>query len=317
MSSPHWKNLQERGGTFTLQLMLWFYRLGGRYLFRFILIFVIGWYWLFAASTRQASLQYLRQVHDYFADKSPFKHRPTLFDSYRHLLMFGLAMLDKIAGWLGDMPKQVLNIHGHEHFKAHYGRGAFIITSHFGNIELIRALKADHHQVVNVLVHTEHAESFNQFLKKLNPLAGVRLIHVGQLGADTAIVLQERLDAGEWVVIAADRVPIHSNRVQSADFMGKPALWPEGAWILASLMKCPVMSLFCYQQDDHYEVFIDLLAEQIVLPRRDREAALSDWVQRYAKQVEFHCQHAPLQWFNFYHFWDSPCDTADNPPHNP
>lgn len=304
--ATHWKNLNERGNSVVLNIMLWVYRFAGRALFRFILIFIIGWYWLFARRVREASLEYLRQVHEYFADKSPFQKPPNIFHSYRHLLSFGNAMLDKIAGWLGDIPQQDLLIEGHEHFRAHYGRGAIIISSHFGNIELIRALKADHHQVVNVLVHTVHASKFNAFLKKLNPKADVRLIQVNELGVDTAIILQERLDAGEWVVIAADRTPVNSSRVQHVNFMGRDAAWPEGAWILASLMKYPTILLFCYQAQQQYHVYIELFAEKISLSRANRMQVLQQLIQRYAAVMEKHCQRAPYQWFNFYHFWDAP-----------
>lgn len=304
--TTHWKNLSERGGSFSLNLMLWIYRIAGRALFRFVLIFVIAWYWLFAKRVREASLEYLHQLHGYFAEQSPFKKVPGMLDSYRHLLSFGNAMLDKIAGWLGDIPQQALYIHGHEHFQAHYGRGAVIISSHFGNIELIRALKADHDQIVNVLVHTVHASKFNALLKKINPNATVRLIQVSELGADTAIILQERLDAGEWVVVAADRTPVSSSRVQHVDFLGRSAAWPEGAWILASLMKYPAILLFCYYHQKQYHVYIELFAEHITLARASRAQALHQLIQRYVLVVEQHCKRAPYQWFNFYHFWDSP-----------
>ncbi len=115
-------------------------------------------------------------------------------------------------------------------FRSHYQKGAVIVVSHFGNIELLRAIKAEHPQKINVLVYQKHATKFNEFLKKLNKHADVNLVSVDELGIETALILQDKLDRGEWIILAAYRVPVQSDRVQSVSFLGEDALWPQGAW---------------------------------------------------------------------------------------
>jgi predicted LPLAT superfamily acyltransferase len=41
----------------------------------------------------------------------------------------------------------------------------------------------------------------------------------------------------------------------------------------------------------------------VVLPRKDREAALREHVQRYVERLEHYCRLQPDNWFNFYDFW--------------
>ncbi|MFW2153812.1 acyltransferase, partial [Acinetobacter gyllenbergii] len=142
---------------------------------------------------------------------------------------------------------------GHQHFQQAYQKGALLVVSHFGNIELLRAVKSQHSQKINVLVYQKHATQFNAFLKKLNDQADVNLISVDELGLETAILLEEKMQQGEWVIVAADRAPVQSDRVQHIEFLGKDALWPQGAWILASLLKVPVLAVFCYRQQQHFE----------------------------------------------------------------
>lgn len=302
--SPQWNHLKEKGGMFPLMLMLWFYRLGGRVLCRMVLYFVIMWYWIFSTTAKQASLQYLNQLHRFAGEQSPFPQAPTLLNSYTHFMQFGECILDKIEGWLGNIPEQKLSLHGHEHFQAHYQKGAIILVSHFGNIELLRAIKSENPQKINVLVYQKHATKFNDFLKKINTNADVHLISVDELGIETAVLLQEKLDQGEWVILAADRVPVQSQRVQRVSFLGEDADWPQGAWILASLLKVPLLAVFCYRHNQHFDVHIHLLAEKIELSRTNRLVTMQNFTRKYVEVLEQHCIRAPYQWFNFYHFWN-------------
>lgn len=298
-----WHRQHEKGSFLGFRLMLAFYRYGGRSVFNFILAIVIWWYWLFVPQARKNSLDYLTRLHNAAQENSPFSSTPTVWHSYLHLRSFGESILDKMAGWLGDIPEQDLKLSGHEYFQQYYQKGAILLVSHFGNIELLRAIKSDHIQTVNVLVYRKHAEKFNRFLQGINPKAAVRLISVDEMGIDTAVLLQERLDAGEWIVIAADRTPIHSNRQQMISFLGEHAAWPEGAWLIAHLLQAPVMAVFCYPYQQQIQVHIHLLSENLHLPRRDRQQVLAQYMQQYVILVEQHCMVAPYQWFNFYNFW--------------
>ena len=44
-------------------------------------------------------------------------------------------------------------------------------------------------------------------------------------------------------------------------------------------------------------------ADAVTLERRDREASVRPWVERYARRLEHHCRAAPYNWFNFYDYW--------------
>ncbi|AWL29871.1 acyltransferase [Acinetobacter defluvii] len=301
---PQWNQLKEKGGMLPLTLMLWFYRIGGRVLCRIVLYFVIMWYWLFSNLAKQASLEYLNKLHQFAGERSPFSQAPTFAQTYTHLMQFGECILDKIEGWLGSIPEQKLNLYGHAHFRAHYQKGAIIMVSHFGNVELLRAIKSEHPQKINVLVYQKHATKFNQFLKTINDKADIHLISVDELGIETAMLLQDKLDQGEWVILAADRVPVQSQRVQKVSFLGEDAQWPQGAWILASLLKVPLLAVFCYRQQDQFDVHIHMLADKVDLPRANRLATMQVITRQYVALLEQHCIRAPYQWFNFYHFWN-------------
>ncbi len=299
-----WSKIRERGSSSLLMVVLYFYRLGGRWLCRKLMLIVIAWYWLFAVTARQASLAYLRQLHQFAGARSPFISAPSWLHSYRHFMNFGECILDKMEGWLGDVPEQKLKLFGDQHFREAYQKGTLMVVSHFGNIELFRAIKAEHPQKVTILVYQKNATEFNRFLKRLNDQVDVNLISVDELGLETAILLEEKLKQGEWVIIAADRTPVDSDRVQHLAFLGREATWPQGAWILASLLKVPVLVVFCYRHQQQFEVHVHKIADVVNLPRKDRLHAMQQVTGRYVALLEQHCLRAPYQWFNFYHFWN-------------
>ncbi|TOM86367.1 hypothetical protein CGH67_30025, partial [Vibrio parahaemolyticus] len=61
------------------------------------------------------------------------------------------------------------------------------------------------HVKINALVFTQHAEQFNAVMKAVNPNSELNLIQVSSMGPDTAILLQQKIEQGEWVVIVGDR----------------------------------------------------------------------------------------------------------------
>ncbi|MDW1813627.1 glycosyltransferase family 2 protein, partial [Vibrio sp. Vb2362] len=172
------------------------------------------------------------------------------------------------------------------------------------------------HVKINALVFTQHAEQFNAVMKAVNPNSELNLIQVSSMGPDTAILLQQKIEQGEWVVIVGDRTSTSKeNRVVWADFLGKPAPFPQGPFMLASVLKAPVYLLFGLRDDEantpHFNVYFEHFSDQITLPRKERQQALERVVQQYAHRLEHHTLQAPLQWYNFFNFW-----TLSNQPHD-
>ena len=58
------------------------------------------------------------------------------------------------------------------------------------------------------------------------------------------------------------------------------------------------------QTPRHYVVRFEPFADRITLSPVNRAADLRPWVARYAKRLEAQCREYPLNWFNFYRFWD-------------
>jgi len=153
-------------------------------------------------------------------------------------------------------------------------------------------------------VHTAHAQRFNRILHRLNPDSTVRLLQVTEFSAPTAMMLAERVAAGEMIAIAGDRIPVSGDRVLSVPFLGSPAPFPAGPYLMASLLACPVYMLACLHDGEGYRARIDKLSDRITLPRASRVEAMTAHAAGFAAWLEARLGESPFDWFNFYPFWD-------------
>ncbi|KAF0813784.1 hypothetical protein IGB42_01463 [Andreprevotia sp. IGB-42] len=303
-SATHWSRIGERGFASGMRILLGIYQLLGRWPFRIALYPVLAWYVASNRVARHASRDYLARLSAVSDGNSP---APTLLNVLRHFGAFAETMLDKLLAWRGDLADTEVDVEGREALAQliAMGRGGVILTAHIGNFELCRKLGESRRGVrLNILVHTRHAERFNRLLREANPDAAVRLIQVSELGAATAVILSERVEAGEFVVIAADRVPISSKPdVVDVPFLGAPAPFPAGPYILAAVLKCPLFAVIPGRRGKRFHITVRQLAAQVILPRGDRRTAIQALASDFASLLETECRAAPLQWFNFYSFW--------------
>jgi predicted LPLAT superfamily acyltransferase len=84
------------------------------------------------------------------------------------------------------------------------------------------------------------------------------------------------------------------------------AAFPQGPFILASLMECPVLTAFCIKtKSGKYTLYIKKLTDKMVLNRANREQSLLPYMTEFVKQLESHAVANPTQWFSFFDFWES------------
>jgi len=297
----HWAAINEASFVAGMRLLFWVCRVFGRWPFRVVLYPVLLWYVLTQPRARRASGGYLARVG------APHGVMGVL----RHFGAFAEAILDKMLLWGGLFDFTRVRLHGAAPLleMVQQGRGALLVCSHLGNLDLCRALSLRTPGLkVTVLVHTRHAQAFNDMLAKLDPRSQLNLMQVTDMSPAMAMQLSERIGRGEFVVIAGDRVPVSDNpRVALAPFLGSPAAFPVGPWVMASVLGCPAYAMFATRSEDGgHELHFELLRERVSLPRRGRDEALAELAGDYAARLERHVRRAPLEWFNFYDFWHIP-----------
>ncbi|WP_143277692.1 LpxL/LpxP family acyltransferase [Bordetella genomosp. 10] len=297
----HWAAQRERGVSPLLNLTAWAARTLGRRTVRPLVVLIVLYFFCFAPRARRAIADYQQRLRARGLAGALPARRPV----FGQFMAFADALLDKLDVWQGRLTAAdvtVLDPHG-LHAQMDGRRGQILVCAHIGNLDVCRALvERSGALALNVLVHTRHAQAFNRLLER-HGASRLRLYQVTELDPATMLDLHRRIEAGEWLAIAGDRVPVHGQRVATADFLGAPAPFPQGPWLLAGLLRCPVNLLFCTKIGGRYRIAMERLTEGIAWSRGGRDAAIGQAAQRYADRLARECADAPQQWFNFYPFW--------------
>ena len=261
------------------------------------LLWLVCWYYLaFFPSVRGAS-------RDFF---SRLGQPAGLRQVHRHLWAFARVALDRLLFLTGDTDGLVVNLHGHEHIMALAAskRGALLLGAHLGSFEAMRSLAARYDVPLLVVADFRNARRINALLERLSPDLRVRLLELDPEAPLGLLAAKDAIERGELVAVLADRATHRDKRDVTVPFLGGMARLPAGAHVLAAVLQCPVFFVCAlFEGPRTYEVHCVPLSERVVLPRKDRTAALEREVERYARVLEDFARRSPLNWFNFFPFW--------------
>jgi predicted LPLAT superfamily acyltransferase len=197
---------------------------------------------------------------------------------------------------------------GIEHLRAQLatGRGALVLGAHLGSFEAMRARSELREVPVHALVYQRHAPMIHAFLRGLSPRLASRLIEIDPASPHWVLGLQDRIERGQLIALLGDRAGPSEKHV-AVEFLGAPARFPSGPYLLAALLRCPVyFAAGLYTPPGRYDFHCEPLFERVELPRGRRDEVLRACAARYAARLEELCRAAPLNWFNFHDVWEPP-----------
>ncbi|WP_313214401.1 acyltransferase [Stenotrophomonas acidaminiphila] len=299
MSDADWKRRPEGGGRAAIRLIAAIARHGGRGIARLCLYPITGYFLLVRASERRASRAYLGRV---------LGRRARLRDVARHIHTFAATILDRVFLFGGRMDLFDIRTEGTSELLARLdeGRGVLLFGSHLGSFDALRALGRQRPDLkLRVLLDRGHNAAITELLAELDPGLAAGIIDAGQGGPAVVLAIQQALQEGAMVALLVDRARPGETAL-AAPLLGTPAPFPTAPWLIASVLKAPVMLAFgLYRGGNRYDLLFEPFATAVDVPRAQRAEALSALVHRYAGRLEHHLRGAPWNWFNFYDFWHS------------
>ncbi len=279
-----------------------------------LLAFPIGFfYWIFSKRVRRVS-------RAYFSRLSEFSHTKKHFSTLKHIISFALNLVEDTQAWAkklsfknvkwqdDDVADLVRNIDE--------GKGTVIVISHLGNAQMLKALASagesgtQRKMSITTISDAHISAGFNALLMHINSDSAFHIISSDDIGMETIFTLQERLEHGEVVVIAGDRVSAHTKRNVAIEFLGQRAELPYGVFLLLSLLNVPTYFVNGLREKDfslksNYNMYVKKNTVSFDCSRKEREERIIESANSYIKNLEALCQLYPYQWYNFFDFWQA------------
>lgn len=314
----HWSEEKEIGNRWKAVFSAFVYKILGR---MFIIIYLIPIsivYFFYSKTRMQASRDYLRRMSKYNK-----KIKYNFICSYKHLLSFVVSISEKIAAWNGDIPIKDLIVKTKNDYDEviellNNKNGMIILFSHIGNVELLKALAVINegnpikNYKINIIIDSRVNKNVNILMGKGKNNSFIDFIDASNIGPETIISIENKLNNGEIVAIAGDRTSNKRDRVNYINFLGEDAPFPCGAFLIPILLKYPVYYFFALRENDKilskkYNFYIH--ASKIKLDseesknRKRKNELILELTKEFASIIEQKVIEYPYQWYNFHDFW--------------
>ncbi|MRX39369.1 lipid A biosynthesis acyltransferase [Flavobacterium sp. LC2016-23] len=257
-----------------------------------LLYFVASYYFLFLKKSNRAIFYYFNERLKY----SRFKSRKMVFRSY---YTFGQTIIDKISISAGMRNKFTYEFDGIDVLKKLLAekKGGVLISAHVGNFEIAEHFLGDINidfSINLVTTDLEHS-AIKNYLESLAQKPSVKFIIIKD-DLSHIFEINAALTNNELVCFTGDRY-FEGTKSLSEKMLGQEAHFPAGPFLIASRLKVPVVFVYVMKEPNlHYHLY----AREATVKHRDEKGLLKEYVQ----SVESILQKYPLQWFNYFDFWN-------------
>lgn len=257
-----------------------------------LLYLVASYYFLFLKKSNRAIFYYFKERLYY----SNFQAKKMVFKSY---YTFGQTIIDKISISAGMRNKFTYEFDGIEILKKLLAekKGGVLISAHVGNFEIAEHFLGDidlEFQINLVTTDLEHS-AIKNYLESVTQKPTVKFIIIKD-DLSHIFEINAALANNELVCFTGDRY-FEGTKSLSTEILGKEANFPAGPFLIASRLKVPVVFVYVMKEPNlHYHLY----AREATVKHRDEKGLLKE----YVKSVESILQKYPLQWFNYFDFWN-------------
>ncbi len=295
-----WFNIKEKSAGEKRLLLSWYlYKLLGTKIVLTIAFFVALVTFLTNKDLRYYSQKYFDALYSFTKNK---KHKPSLLNSFRHVLSYATALVYKMEVFAGTYNINNIIFADKELEQKFFNQiknkeGILFICSHIGNVNIMKAFLNNNTypqpETVSIFLQKEHCTIFNNFINSLEiKRENLKIYPIEEFDVTTVSELDDNLKNGGIAFIAGDRVSSHNpEKNTEVKFLNKKIYLPMGSFKLAQVLNYKTYFISCLWNKGMYDVYLE---EQTNL----EISALQD---NFANFLEKMVQKAPFQ---FYHFYD-------------
>lgn len=257
-----------------------------------VLIFVAFYYFLFERKSNRATFYYFRNRLHY----SYLKSKIMVYKSY---FIFGQTLIDKTAISAGLRDKFTYEFDGIDLLRELLAekKGGVLISAHVGNFEIAEHFfgEIDLECQINLVTSDGEHSAIKEYLERVTKKPSVKFIIVKD-DLSHIFEINNALSKNELICFTGDRY-FEGSKVMTETLMGEEAKFPAGPFLIASRLKVPVVFVYVMKEPNlHYHLY----ARMANVKQRDEKGLL----KAYTESVESMLEKYPLQWFNYFLFWN-------------
>jgi len=218
--------------------------------------------------------------------------------------------LTETMEYYGPRPRSIrLDLPTHDPLAASLrdGRGAVVVTGHFGNWDIAAKTLRDYDRPINIVMAREVNATTQEYVRTAREQVGVRVLY-SDTSVFSSLNMIRALRANEIVAIQLDRM-LGPGGARMIPFFGAAAPFPSGPFVLARLARAPVVPVFIPRLGTrHYAVRV---GQRFRLSRDARDHhALDHVMTEVVAEFEAIVREFPTQWFQFAPFWPAAAQPA-------
>jgi predicted LPLAT superfamily acyltransferase len=288
---------KSRGTPLGYRIFVWVLKTFGVLPSYFLLRFVVLYYFIF-------SFRASRQIYLLYRCKLGYSRSSSIIKLYRNYFLLGQGIIDKVVLSSGIKNNFSFDFDGEEnlHKIAALKKGGILLSAHIGNWDVAGQLFKRLESRINIVLYDGEHEQIKEYLEGVT---GKRNMHVIVIKNDLSHIykISEALSNNELVCMHADRF-MEGNKTLTAGFLGQPARFPMGPFLLASTFKVPVSYVFAVKESNfHYHLFASEIKDYAAVAKND---IIPQMLTEYVSEIEKKVKLYPEQWFNYYDFWEQP-----------
>ncbi len=257
-----------------------------------VLVFVAFYYLIFSGKSNRSLWYYLNKRLKYSKVKS-------VWAMYKSYFTFGKTIIDKTAISAGLRNKFTYEFDGIDLLRAVIAqkKGGILISAHVGNFEIAEFFLADleFDSPINLVTTDQEHSHIKTYLQSVTRRSSIKFIIVKE-DLSHVFEINNALNNNELICFTGDRY-FEGSKVLTEELLGAKALFPSGPFLIASRMQVPVVFVYVMKEPSlHYHLY----ARQAQVKHRDAQGLLKE----YCQSVESILKKYPLQWFNYFDFWN-------------
>jgi predicted LPLAT superfamily acyltransferase len=261
----------------------------------FLLRFVVLYYFFF-------SYKASRQIYLLYRHKLGYSRFSSIVKLYKNYYLLGQSIIDKVVVMSGIKNDFSFDFDGEENLRkiAELQKGGILLSAHIGNWDVAGHLFKRLDTRINIVLYDGEHEQIKEYLEGVTGKRNVNIIVIKN-DLSHIYAISDAFTKNELVCMHADRF-LEGNKTLKSDFLGVPARFPMGPFLLASKFKVPVSFVFAVKESKlHYHFFASEIKDYSTI---SKDAVMQEMLNDYAAEMEKKVKQYPEQWFNYYNFWE-------------